>query len=103
MAVVVSKAWDSDDEWKIRAACRGMPIDIWYAEGKTADHSTALAVCATCPVKTECLESALVEETVLGHQATLGIRGGKTDAQRKKIRKRRKMMTEIAQGQLHVR
>lgn len=48
--------------WERDAACRTMPVDIWFPSRQTENASGGLAakaVCATCPVARPCLEEAL--------------------------------------------
>ena len=49
--------------WRDRAACRGYPTDWWFPTADripTKKHTTeALALCAVCPVRANCLEFAL--------------------------------------------
>jgi hypothetical protein len=42
----------------------------------------ARAVCRSCPVRSECLDAALVEEAELGPLEAHGVRGGLTAPQR---------------------
>jgi hypothetical protein len=62
-------------DWYSRAACRGKPIGWWFP-GTRDVFSTrvALLVCKRCPVRAECLDAALVEETSAAY--TYGVRGG---------------------------
>ena len=74
-----------EDDWRQHAACRGMKPALFYpARGE--DARQALAVCATCTVRTECLEAALAEEH---SQWTAGVRGGMSAKQRRALRKQR--------------
>jgi WhiB family transcriptional regulator, redox-sensing transcriptional regulator len=52
--------------WQFRAACRGEESALFFApnyferrEQKNAREVRAKAICARCPVRTECLEYAL--------------------------------------------
>lgn len=53
------------DEWKERAACRGMETNIFFPMGRPAEaaDSAAREVCARCPVIRPCLDWALKHET----------------------------------------
>lgn len=66
-------------DWYRRAACRGMDMAIFFPEN--AHYADALAVCATCPVTRECLESVLPIENDL-----YGVFGGMTPKQREAVR-----------------
>lgn len=79
--------------WRTRAACRGLPIEIFYPTGKDGstrgvqeeDYDAARTVCGTCPVSDECLTAALREEADRPgrlHAEVQGFRGGRTASQR---------------------
>lgn len=76
-------------EWT-KAACKGEDPELWFREysttlpGKFA-ASKAKAICEACPIREQCLESALIEERGLGHLARRGIRGGMTGRQRQRL------------------
>ncbi len=70
--------------WQYRAACRGEDSNMFFApnyferkEEKEAREAKAKAICATCPVRAECLDYAL--RTREPH----GIWGGLNEAERK--------------------
>jgi WhiB family transcriptional regulator, redox-sensing transcriptional regulator len=45
--------------WKPRAACRGLPVEIFFPEhGDSIAAARAKAICRTCPVTAECLDYA---------------------------------------------
>lgn len=48
----------SRPEWHRRAACRGADPDLFFPERGDRGFATALAYCAGCAVRTECLDSA---------------------------------------------
>lgn len=58
-------------EWESRAACAGMPTDLFFAEaGSSKDPGAKLItegrpmrICARCPVRRECLTDTLKHET----------------------------------------
>ena len=77
----------------------------WMARGKCADESPTLffpsdgvgvevarRICATCPVKEECLEHALVNR--IDH----GVWGGASERQRRRILKGRRLTLSGARG-----
>ncbi|MHB1498966.1 MAG: WhiB family transcriptional regulator [Acidimicrobiales bacterium] len=74
------------EDWQVKAACRGQPAAIFFApthferkETRVARERQAKAVCATCPVRRECLEYALrIREP---H----GIWGGLNESERREI------------------
>jgi WhiB family redox-sensing transcriptional regulator len=75
-----------DDEWQIRAACRGPHSEVFYPptsferrDEKAAREARAKEICRTCPVKSPCLEYALkIREN---H----GIWGGLSEAERRNL------------------
>ncbi|WP_037802657.1 WhiB family transcriptional regulator [Streptomyces sp. NRRL F-5135] len=68
------------ESWQAGAACqgRGRLFDREDAAGMAA----AQAVCGWCPVRTECLASALTEEGDAAEAERAGVRGGLTPAER---------------------
>ena len=66
-----------DGEWRERAACVGLDIELFYPDPTdTEGIAAAVAVCQSCPVTDLCLADAL--HTRDQH----GIRGGLTPNQR---------------------
>lgn len=57
--------------WMARAACRGMPIELFFPE-RGASTKEAKATCAGCPVQTDCLDYALE----IGERNITGVWGG---------------------------
>lgn len=76
--------WDSD--WRSRAACRGMPLELFVpSEGTRVSwvyYRPALRVCARCTVRSECLADALEWED---SGARMGVAGGLTPNERNAI------------------
>src|SRR3954451_22777043 len=68
-------------DWKAEAACRDLPTSIFFPDSES-DSGPALAVCATCPVREQCLDFALRTRQ---HD---GVWGGATETERKRIRRR---------------
>ena len=72
-------------EWHDRAACRDENDPAaWFphsTEYETAAY--AKAICATCPVRGECLDAGITEE--------FGIWGGLSERARRRLRKQRKI------------
>jgi WhiB family redox-sensing transcriptional regulator len=69
-------------EWHHKAACRGHgPAD--FVRGPKSDYGVIRELCETCPVRLECLEVALADESLTG------LWGGTTDTERRMIRRRR--------------
>lgn len=79
----------ADDSWRDAAACKGLDTNLFFAErGETV--SDAIAVCDTCSVQLECLTFAL------DHAIREGVWGGRSENQRKRIRKGRPRRIECA-------
>lgn len=76
--------------WQWRAACRGDDTALFFPPGefepkeeRVARERKAKAICATCPVRIECLEYAIrIRET---H----GIWGGLTETERRVLANKR--------------
>lgn len=66
--------------WQSEAACDGMDPDLFFpAPG--ASYARARAVCSRCPVRGECLLSAIHDE-LDGHDGRHGMRGAMTPPER---------------------
>lgn len=72
---------DEERPWERDAACRGMDQSLFFP-GPDDDPSEALAVCAGCPVRDECLEWALFA------RERFGIWGGTTEQERRRLIRR---------------
>lgn len=74
---------DAPAGWRAEAACREDDVETFFA---TDDDSidAALARCAACPVREVCLEHAL------DAREPYGIWGGTTEAERKRMIRRRR-------------
>lgn len=73
-------------EWYQRANCRGVGPDLFYLErGATSATANAVAVCAGCTVRAECLALALQRGE------PWGVWGGKSVRQRRRMRARRRV------------
>jgi WhiB family redox-sensing transcriptional regulator len=71
----------AQEGWRARAACRDADINIFFP---TTDEEAgpAKAICATCPVRVECLEFALAT------RQEDGVWGGLTETERRRLRRR---------------
>lgn len=72
-------------EWTPAAACRPYRTDLWFPlehdrDGRLEIDERAAALCASCPVQTECLDYALRHNVE-------GIWAGTTPRERKKLRR----------------
>lgn len=80
---------DFDTTWKDRAACLGAPAAVFFPErGEPTER--AKRTCDGCPVRAQCLEYALA----MGEK--FGIWGGKSERERRAIRRQRRMGREVA-------
>jgi len=71
----------ADTGWMDDGACVGADPDLFFPRRGDNDAVTAAkAVCATCPVTSECLEYALAG------QVKHGIWGGTSERERRRIR-----------------
>jgi WhiB family transcriptional regulator, redox-sensing transcriptional regulator len=59
--------------WRMRAACRGVSPDLFFADGPVG----AKKVCSACPVAERCLAYAMADNI------RYGVWGGLTDAERR--------------------
>jgi WhiB family transcriptional regulator, redox-sensing transcriptional regulator len=66
--------------WTDRAACRGTDTEIFFP-ANADEEAEALSICATCPVRAQCLDYAV------RNRETYGIWGGTTPEQRRRIRR----------------
>ena len=67
--------------WHAQAACRGASPDLFFPERGSRSYVEALSYCAGCPVRSQCLASAL--EVPL----TTGVCGGTSGRDRKELRR----------------
>ena len=67
--------------WRSKAACHGLDPTIFYPD-ETDDPSPAKAVCAGCPVQSECLAFALQNPQLQG------VWGGTSETERRALRGR---------------
>lgn len=75
---------DSEHTWYRRAACYGVPTDLFFPDSSQPDaerQEQAKALCAACPVKEACLAAGMGEK--------YGIWGGLTPLERRALRRRR--------------
>ncbi len=68
--------------WREDAACRTADTALFFPDSED-QAGPAVAVCAVCPVREECLEFALAT------RQDDGVWGGMTETDRKRLRRRR--------------
>jgi len=67
--------------WVVFSACRDKDSDLFFPETKVQERS-ALAICSTCPVQSECLEYAFEADI------RFGVWGGMSEKQRRRLARR---------------
>ncbi len=72
------------EEWELRANCLGVDPDLFFPE-RGQSTAEAKAVCANCEVQEECLDAAI------NRCEKVGIWGGKSENERRRIRKERRL------------
>jgi WhiB family transcriptional regulator, redox-sensing transcriptional regulator len=66
--------------WHAKAACRGVGGDMFFPDSSD-DPRKAIAICAGCPVKSECLSYALADPSLKG------VWGGTSGRERSRLRR----------------
>lgn len=76
---------DNDFEWHDRAACKGLPSEIFFLPvgGSPTHKQNAVSVCNGCPVKERCLDWAV------NNRVEHGIWGGKSERERRIVARER--------------
>lgn len=67
--------------WQERALCREVDPEIFFVEKGMPVHE-AKRICSRCEVRAECLEDALANDE------RYGVRGGKSEYERRKLKRR---------------
>ncbi len=79
---------NDENDWRCRAACRNTDPDLFFPVGSTGlaleQIESAKTVCRACGARSDCLEFALTTNQ------DSGIWGGKSEEERRQIRRRRK-------------
>jgi WhiB family transcriptional regulator, redox-sensing transcriptional regulator len=79
------------ESWRQDAACRDLDPNLFFPPSDE-EAAPAKAVCATCPVREECLEYALVT------RQDDGVWGGLDETERKRLRRRRQAAARAARA-----
>lgn len=69
-------------EWHIRAACRGADTALFLSGRGRSASTAAIAICAGCVVRDECLDYAMSDIELVG------VWGGTTTEERRQLRRR---------------
>lgn len=73
---------DFEEEWKLDGLCNQTDPDVFFPEkGEAANAKAAKSICTKCPVRDECLKSALEGDE------PFGIWGGTTERERRKLKR----------------
>ncbi|MGH9150624.1 MAG: WhiB family transcriptional regulator [Acidimicrobiales bacterium] len=85
MILTGAPQWDATFEWRQRAACRNVEVDLFFPIGVTGpavEHiAAAKAVCAGCAVRSDCLEFAITTNQ------EFGVWGGTSEEERRALRR----------------
>lgn len=82
--------WPERPAWQASAACRSLTPGLFFSDNSGEGSAEAVAVCGTCPVRSDCLQFAL------DNGELLGVWGGTTPSQRARLRRRRNASPAIA-------
>lgn len=74
---------NGDGNWRDRALCAHTDPEAFFPE-KGGSTREAKKICATCPVRDECLDYALK------HDEKFGIWGGLSERERRRLKRRRR-------------
>lgn len=72
----------SDARWQTRAACTGTPAERWIRDRGGGTYADERAICATCPVRRDCLDYAM------SRCEPFGLWAGANERQRRHLRVR---------------
>jgi WhiB family transcriptional regulator, redox-sensing transcriptional regulator len=78
--------------WISQARCAGADLEVFFPPRGSGKADAAKAICATCPVRRECLRYALKAPE------DDGVWGGLDQAEREEIRRRRRKAARKRQG-----
>lgn len=65
--------------WREQVACRTTPTSVFFTRDEEAPLPQAVALCADCPVRPDCLAVAIEEKDL-----EFGYRGGMTPRERRR-------------------
>ena len=84
---IVDATWNNLD-WRLRSSCIDVDTNLFFPVGLTGDAieqtKLAKAICRECPVQSQCLEFALRTSQ------DYGVWGGRTEDERRAIRRSRR-------------
>lgn len=73
-----------DEDWRNKAACLGHDPDLWFTPQGSPEMVDAKNICATCPVRNMCLNTALD----IPEPDDWGVLGGLDKAERGRLRRK---------------
>ncbi len=81
---------DDDNPWRLRAACRGEPVALFFPEGQRRHLGAmdAQEVCRRCEVRDECLADAQAHGEVFGVWGGVDFEGAELARKRERSRRR---------------
>lgn len=74
-----------NDRWWEEAVCQSVGRELFFHDSggdEPAYYKRAKKICMTCPVRMECLFTAMLEEVGEDRRQRFGIRGGLTPMER---------------------
>jgi WhiB family redox-sensing transcriptional regulator len=77
------KLWEAIDNADALPACQETDPDLWFRDGDKQGYRIARIFCNRCPVRVQCLDYAVT------NKEPAGMWGGKSPAERVKLRKSR--------------
>lgn len=78
-------------EWLALRACADMPVAVFFPEDSHG-VTRAKAICATCPVRLDCLQSAM------DNDERFGIWGGTSEHERRRLRRPQTQAISVGAG-----
>lgn len=84
----------SREHWSQSAACRGKKTSVFFPDHRILNehrYDEALAICANCSVRQECLDMVIVLEDT---DDRWGVFGGMTPPQRANLRRKLKELVK---------
>ena len=80
----VAQTFADEEDWRDRAACLGMDVNMFDVKPGTPKADRAREICNDCPVRNQCLAWALTLDSNEDHLML----GGLTEQERRRLRKR---------------
>lgn len=72
-------------EWLTQASCRAEDPETFFPDNNVDRIAQAKAVCATCPVRRECLIDCMAQEGSRSAKSRWGVYAGLTPRQRERL------------------